>query len=413
MKIDSIPGRFIYAIPAILFLTFIAPCMSVHAEQAAPPHVGEKPSDGSFPLVTAGVAADVFVSADDWKVARIAANDLTADVERVTGRKPLLKESADGLSAQAVLVGTIGRSPVIDGLIKAGRLKVDGVRNQWESFLIEVVENPLPGVKQGLVIAGSDRRGTAYGVYELSKRIGVSPWYWWADVTPVHRAELHVSPERLQVGPPAVKYRGIFINDEMWGIRPWAEKTLAPDEGHGPRSQDLRARSSSCCCACAPTTSGRRCTARRFPSIAIRKTRSSPTTTPSSWAPATSSRCCATTWPAPNGTAKAAASGTIRKIPPRSATTGAGRLAANGRYENIYTLGMRGKDDEPMKFTGTRQEKIALMEQIFADQRDLIAKHVNPDPAKVPQVFIPYTEVLGLYDSGMKVPGRRDDLLAG
>ena len=84
-----------------------------------------------------------------------------------------------------------------------------------------------------MVIAGSDRRGTAYGVYELSKRIGVSPWYWWADVTPAHREALYVSPERLRVGPPAVKYRGIFINDEMWGIRPWAAKNFAPDEGLG------------------------------------------------------------------------------------------------------------------------------------------------------------------------------------
>ena len=84
-----------------------------------------------------------------------------------------------------------------------------------------------------MVIAGSDRRGTAYGVYELSKRIGVSPWYWWADVTPAHREALHVSPERVRVGPPAVKYRGIFINDEMWGIRPWAAKNFAPDEGLG------------------------------------------------------------------------------------------------------------------------------------------------------------------------------------
>ncbi|MEI6177838.1 MAG: hypothetical protein WCS43_13175, partial [Verrucomicrobiota bacterium] len=125
-------------------------------------YVSDQAVAGSFPLVKAGVAADVFVSSDDWKVARIAANDLAADVERVTGRKPRLKESGEGLSAQAVLVGTIGKSPLIDGLIKSGKLKVDKIRYQRESFLLVVVEDPLPGVKQGLVIAGSDRRGTAY-----------------------------------------------------------------------------------------------------------------------------------------------------------------------------------------------------------------------------------------------------------
>ena len=159
--------------------------------------------------------------------------DLVADVERVTGRKPEVKQAANGLTEHVVLVGTLGKSPVIEGVVKAGRFDVRDVQGQWESFVIATVDNPLPGVRRGLVIAGSDRRGTAYGVYELSKRIGVSPWYWWADVTPVRRAALHVSPERLRVGPPTVKYRGIFINDEMWGIRPWAMNTLAPEEGHG------------------------------------------------------------------------------------------------------------------------------------------------------------------------------------
>ena len=170
---------------------------------------------------------------DDWQVAQIAARDLAADVERVTGRKPAVKQATEGLTENAVLVGTLGKSPVIDRLVKDGRLDVKDVQGQWESFVIATVADPLPGVRRGLVIAGSDRRGTAYGVYELSKRIGVSPWYWWADVTPAHREALHVSPERLRVGPPAVKYRGIFINDEMWGIRPWAAKNFAPDEGLG------------------------------------------------------------------------------------------------------------------------------------------------------------------------------------
>ncbi len=186
--------------------------------------------DGLFQLVHDTRAADVFVDSSDWMVARISARDLTLDIQRVTGCKALLKHSHDNLSSHAVLVGTLGKSPVIDGLVKAGKIDVEDVRGRWETCAIEVVANPLPGVKQGLVVIGSDRRGTAYGVYEVSRRIGVSPWYWWADVTPRRRASLYVRPDRVRIGPPSVKYRGIFINDEMWGIRPWAAENFAPDE---------------------------------------------------------------------------------------------------------------------------------------------------------------------------------------
>ena len=98
--------------------------------------VSGEPADGTFPLVEGSEAADIFVSAEDWKVARIAAADLAGDVERVTGVRPELKHAADGLGANAVLVGTIGKSPVIDGLIESGRLDVNGIRGQWESFLV-------------------------------------------------------------------------------------------------------------------------------------------------------------------------------------------------------------------------------------------------------------------------------------
>ena len=217
---------------ALAVVTFTV-IVCIPAPGLAGDYVRETPAAGYFPLVQAKAVADIFVAEDDWKVARIAANDLALDVERVTGRLPLIKHSASGLSVQAVFVGTIGRNRLIDDLMKAGRLDVTDIQGQWESCVIATVADPLPGVAQGLVIAGSDRRGTAYGVYELSRRIGVSPWYWWADVTPAHRAALHVSPERVEVGPPAVKYCGIFINDEMWGIRPWAAETFAPDEGLG------------------------------------------------------------------------------------------------------------------------------------------------------------------------------------
>jgi len=283
-------------------------------------------------------------------------------------------------------------------------LEVKEVQGLWERFVIATVADPLPGVKQGLVIAGSDRRGTAYGVYELSKRIGVSPWYWWADVTPVHRAALHLPPGRIRVGPPAVKYRGIFINDEMWGIRPWAAENHAPDEGLGlgPKTYTrifellLRLRANYLWPAMHVKTIPFNC----YPENKVVADNYAIVMGSSHIEPMLRNNIAGAEWDREGG-----GEWDYQKNPAPIRDYWSRRLTANGRYENIYTLGMRGKDDEPMKFEGTKQEKIALMERIFADQRELIANHVNPDPDKVPQVFIPYTEVLGLYDSGMKVPG--------
>lgn len=362
---------------------------------------------GRFALVDKMAAADVFVEEDDWKVARIAASDFTLDVERVTGIKPRLKQETSGLSGRSVLIGTIGRSAVIDRLVASGLLDVTGIKGQWESFVIATVRNPLPGVEHGLVIAGSDRRGTAYGVYELSKRIGVSPWYWWADVTPVRMEELHVSTDRLSVGPPAVKYRGIFINDEMWGIRPWAQGNHAPEEGKGigPKTHArifellLRLRANYLWPAMHLHTNP-------FNSYPENKQVADDHAIimgSSHIEPMLRNNMIGAEWDREGGGDwnYQTNGAEIRRYWER-------RIIENGKFENIYTIGIRGKDDEPMYGNLSQSEQISLLERVFRDQRGLLSRHVNPDPSRVPQVFIPYTEVLGLYDAGLKVP---DDVI--
>ena len=141
-------------------------------------------TSGDVVLARAGATAPLCVAADDWPGVRRAAGDLSADIERVTGMKPELNPAPPASARTTVLIGTIGRSTLIDALVKAGKLNVDAIRGKWEAFLIETVEQPLPGVDRALVIAGSDKRGTIYGIYELSEQIGVSPWYWWSDVRP-------------------------------------------------------------------------------------------------------------------------------------------------------------------------------------------------------------------------------------
>ena len=154
------------------------------------------------------------MSSEDWPGVIRAMGDLQSDLDRVTGTAPDLVTGKPPRRKEVVIAGTIGKSPLIDKLIKRGRINADDITGKWESFLIQTVDKPFPGVDRALVIAGSDKRGTIYGIYEISKQAGVSPWHWWADVPVQKNDELYVMPGRQVWGEPSVKYRGIFLNDE-------------------------------------------------------------------------------------------------------------------------------------------------------------------------------------------------------
>ena len=181
-------------------------------------------SSGSFPLVRSKAAAAIYVDSGDYAGVVRAAGDLVADIARVTGSTPATVHDDKGLGADVVIAGSIGESALIDRLIREGKIDVSGVTGKWESFLIQVVAKPLPGVASALVIAGSDKRGTIYGIYDLSEQIGVSPWYWWADVPVVHKDALFVKAGKYGEGEPAVKYRGIFLNDEAPALSGWVKE---------------------------------------------------------------------------------------------------------------------------------------------------------------------------------------------
>lgn len=193
---------------AFLFTCFASQAGPVDTKYLSnvPQYVQYESAPGAFRLAAGGVAASIIVSGEDWQGVVRAAGDLGQDIGRVTGTAAQVVK-ADTPRRGSIIVGTIGKSPLIDGLVKAGRLNVDGVRGQWESFVIETVDGSL-------VVAGSDKRGTIYGIYDISEKIGVSPWYWWADVAPRKSASLYVREGRNVQPSPKVKYRGIFINDE-------------------------------------------------------------------------------------------------------------------------------------------------------------------------------------------------------
>lgn len=354
---------------------------------------------GDFKLVYAAQAADILISDDDFKVVGIAANDLAADVERVSNIKPKVRTNRDNTSKSIVIIGTLGKNSLIDDLIKRGKLNVMAIKNKWESFQVETVAYPLPGVESALVIAGSDRRGTAFGVYEMSQRIGVSPWVWWADVAADKRDSLIISRGKYASNEPSVKYRGIFLNDEDWGLQPWAAKTFEPETGDiGPKTYAkiyellLRLKANTLWPAMHEVT-------KPFNSL-----------------PA--NRQVADDYAIVMGSSHAepmlrnnVGEWKSNKDDYNFVTNQSGvtdyweqRAKENGQFENIYTLGMRGIHDSAIQGPKTQAERIPLLEKIFAVQRGLLSKYVNPQAEKVAQIFCPYKEVLADYRAGLKVP---------
>ncbi len=201
------------------------------------PRVSVENRAGGFPLSAAGRSTPVYASSGDYpgvlRVLRYFQNDVAA----VTGAKPEMFLDQLPSSKEIVLVGTLGRSPLIDRLVREKKVDVHGIAGVWEASLVQSVDNPFPGVDRALVITGSDKRGTIYGMFGISEQIGVSPWYWWADVPVKHHKTLFVLPGRHPDGPPSVKYRGIFLNDEWPALTNWIRAKYG-DVQHGQEPAD-------------------------------------------------------------------------------------------------------------------------------------------------------------------------------
>ncbi|MFI7546683.1 glycosyl hydrolase 115 family protein [Actinoplanes sp. NPDC049599] len=224
--------RLLLALAALAAPFFVAApaTAGVPAADDRDSYVSSRPGRDRFPLV----GAPLVVSAGDHAGVIRVVDDLQADIAAVTGVKPAVGlDKVPGGRRDPVLVGTIGKSPLIDRLVAAGKLDVRGVAGKWETSLQQIVENPLPGVRRAFVIAGSDQRGSIYGVYDLSRRIGVSPWRFFDDVPVAHRDAVYLLPGRHTQGTPAVKYRGFFINDENPATGTWAPGYFGPGKAPG------------------------------------------------------------------------------------------------------------------------------------------------------------------------------------
>ena len=343
-------------------------------------------------------ATDLVVDPADYPVVRLAANLLADDVARVSGQRPAVRENA-AQTARAVLIGTLGHSARIDDLARAGKLaRVDTLRGGWETTVLQTVDHPWPGVDQALVIVGSDRRGAAYGAMEISERIGVSPWCWWADVPAPRQSALSVPVAAPEVRSPSVKYRGIFINDEDWGLQPWAAQTFDPQfKNIGPKTYAkvfelmLRLRLNYLwpamhpCSAAFDSAPENAALADQY-AIVMGSSHCEPMLRNNVW------------WPHENGP--------WRYDQNRDQIYSYWEQSAKdrGQYEAVWTEGIRGIHDHGMEGPPDVPGRVALLGQTIADERKLIGQHVTEKWGPVAQCFIPYKEVQPLYDAGLEVP---------
>lgn len=344
-------------------------------------------------------SAPVLVESSDDRAVLRAAGDLADDVARVTGLKPALLQNA-GDAKTLIIAGTLGQSPVIDRLAAAGKIEINAVRGGWESFVIQTVENPLPGVGAALVIAGSDKRGTIYGLYQVSEWIGVSPWYWWADVPVKKKNFLALHQGVFTQGPPGVKYRGIFLNDEDWGLRPWASKTFEPETGNiGPKTYAkifellLRLRANYLWPAMHPGT----------PAFNADPTNKE---IAGLYGIVMGSSHCEQMLRDNIDEWKPEKNGEYNYVINRDGVLRywEQRVRENAAFDNIYTVGMRGISDGAMPGGGTTSEKAVRLLNIIQDQRGLLGRFVNTNLTAIPQIFCPYKEVLDLYRRAPNIP---------
>lgn len=369
------------------------------------PSLSDGIEPGGFSILTGGNAVPVVYDAADAKVVEKAVSLLADDVEAVGGVRPVVSNSADGITGPAILAGTLGRSPLIDGLVTAGKLDVSGIRGNWECYQLARVIEPLPGISVALVVVGSDRRGTAYGLGAISEAMGVSPWTWWADVPPPSRPEIHLTGLPLDSAPPSVRFRGIFINDEDWGLQEWAEKTFEAGPGEvkdmGPKTYAkvfellLRLRSNYCWPAMHPSTRAfhfypeNKQVADDY-AIVMGSSHAEPMlrNNVDEWSRFVSDNGYSNNWNYSQN----------KDVIYEYWDT---RAQETAPFENTYVIGKRGIHDSGMVEGSNDTEKAAWLNTIFADQREILAKRVNPDPSLVPQIFVPYKEVLGIYDTGL------------
>ena len=362
-----------------------------------------------FALSIPNRTTKLFISSDDYPGVIRALNDLKMDIGKVTGKEPVVTFDKPGRKDLSVLVGTLGKSKLIDRLVRTKKLDVSAIKGKWENYSIQVVRNPFPGTDQALVIVGSDKRGTIFGIYDISEKIGVSPWYWWADVPVRHQDQLFVKMGTYSEGP-SVKYRGIFLNDEAPALSNWVKEKfgeVSPNENPPIRR--------------GVSNYNHEFYARIFELLLRIKANY---LWPAMWSNAfneddAENPRLADEYGIVMGTShqepmlraqqewdrrysRTIGSWDYSKHPAVMEEFWTEGIRRNKNYESIITMGLRGANDTQMK--GEMSTNIAMVEGIIQTQQKILSKEMDRPLSEIPQTWCLYKEINDYYNKGMKVP---------
>lgn len=326
--------------------------------------------------------ATIVYDKSDHALVKKMANVLADDIERISGQRPAISNTRG--KGDNIILATTAFS------------KTKNLKGSWERFSISTKGNTLS-------ITGSDPRGLAYGVFHISERIGVSPWYWWADVPCKKDGNLcHNYSENFTSNSPTIKYRGFFINDEDWGLKTWSSNNFEKNLGDiGPKTYDkvceliLRLKGNML----APAMHS--CTGAFYshPESQVKADEWNIMITTSHCEPLLFNNAAESEWnKAIDGewNYETNKERIISKLDNRISTT--------AQYDNIYTTGMRGLHDEAMKGSTNNSDRARTLEKVFEEQRKILEKYKKKSATTIPQIFVPYKETLDIYDTGLRVP---------
>ncbi|MBN1780550.1 glycosyl hydrolase 115 family protein [bacterium] len=357
-------------------------------------------SGGMFLINSPDIHPVIVIDAQEPELIRISADLLARDIERVTGYLPRITQLFPEMSGPVILVGTVGSRLIRERTGEEDKDLTESLAGQWERYAHRFQTAP-DGQQPVLMICGSDPRGTAYGVFHLSREIGVSPWIWWADVRPEQKDTLAVPAADHLSKAPSVQYRGIFLNDEDWGLQPWAAQSFEPETGDiGPKTYAkifellLRLNANYIWPAMHHCTRaffhypGNPEMARKY-QIVIGSSHAEPML-----------RNNVDEWDG-----RTMGQFNFRTNRERVTAYWTERVKQSRANEAVYTVGMRGIHDSGMEGYENMDARVDALQAIVDEQRKILAAYLNPDVSSVPQTFTPYKEVLDIYDHGLRLPG--------
>lgn len=355
-----------------------------------------------FPLSAKTCAAIMYDAVSEPSVVGTAAGLLASDIEKVTGRVPSVSGngSVPASCRYAVIAGTLGHSSLIDALVRDCKIDVSSISGDWERYAVRLVEAPLKGVRRALVVVGSDRRGTAYGLLSLSRAIGVNPWYWWMDAPVEHRNSIYLSVNAYDAATPSVKYRGIFINDEDWGLLRWAKRNFEKELGNiGPKTYE------KVCELLLRLNANMLAPAMHEASTAFYQIPQNKEVADRYGIIITASHCeplllnTASEWQKDRY-----GDWNYNTNSERIDSVLNARVVETSPYENTYVIALRGLHDRAMSGGESLDSRKATVQRALLNQRKILSDVLGKDASEIPQFFTPYKEVLDVYNQGLELP---------